>query len=175
TTVTLGQTGVTASPNATDAISGVDSASCGAVDTSAAGKHTVQCTATDNAGNTAIKSIDYVVGYRILGFFSPVPGSKWLAGQTVPIKIALGDASGRRISDQTGVLLAGQCAVTFSVSGAQASSAQCMKYDSINDQFAYSWKLAKAPLGVATITVSVAYAGTTTTTSLSETVRISRN
>jgi hypothetical protein len=172
TTVTLGQTGVTASPNATDATSGVDTASCGAIDTTTAGKHTVECSATDNAGNRGTKSIDYVVGYRILGFFSPVPGSKWLGGQTVPIKVALADAAGHRISDAAGTQLANTCMVGFSVSGAQAKSSQCMKYDAVNDQFVYSWKLAKQPVGTARITVSVSYAGTSTTTSLSESITI---
>jgi hypothetical protein len=171
-TITLGQPGVTASPNATDVTSGIASASCDAIDTSTPGKHTVQCSATDNAGNTATASIDYVVGYRILGFFSPVPGSKWQAGQTVPIKIALGDVNGTRISDAAAQALVTQCAVTFSVSGAQAKNAQCMKYDALNHQFIYNWKLGKGPLGVATITGTVSYTGTTVTTSLSESITI---
>ncbi|MGZ5327669.1 MAG: Ig-like domain-containing protein [Actinomycetota bacterium] len=41
----------TATPNATDATSGVATQSCGAVDTSTAGAHSLTCTATDNAGN----------------------------------------------------------------------------------------------------------------------------
>src|SRR5207248_2122844 len=80
TTIQLGQTGVTASPNAGDATSGVASSGCDPVDTSTPGVHTVQCSATDNAGNSATASIDYVVAYQILGFFSPIPGSKWQAG-----------------------------------------------------------------------------------------------
>ncbi len=43
----------TASPNATDATSGVASASCAQPDTSSAGAKSVACTAADNAGNTA--------------------------------------------------------------------------------------------------------------------------
>lgn len=51
----------TASANATDSLSGVASASCGSVDTSAYGDFTVTCTATDNAGNTATGTASYSV------------------------------------------------------------------------------------------------------------------
>lgn len=172
TTIQLNQTGVSASPHAADTTSGVASASCDPVDTSTPGVHSVECTAADNAGNTATASIDYVVEYQILGFFEPAPGSKWRAGSTVPIKIALGDAGGNRIDDADAQALARACALTFSVSGAQAKHAQCMKYDAIDDQFVFTWKLAKMPLGDATIKVTVAYAGTTSTTELSELITI---
>ena len=51
----------TASPNATDATSGVATQSCGAVDTSTAGAHSLQCQATDNAGNTITQMVPYTV------------------------------------------------------------------------------------------------------------------
>jgi hypothetical protein len=53
----------TASPNASDGLSGIDSAktSCGSVDTSAYGTFTVSCTATDEAGNTATATASYQV------------------------------------------------------------------------------------------------------------------
>ena len=172
TTITLNQTGVTASPNATDATSGVASSSCDPVDTSTPGVHTVECTATDNAGNTATQSIDYVVAYRILGFFVPVPGSKWFAGQTVPIKIALADAAGVRIPDADAAALSTSCRVTFSAAGVQPKGPQCLRYDLASRQFIYNWKLGKQPLGSVTITVTVSYPGTTTTTQLSETIVI---
>jgi hypothetical protein len=172
TTIYLNQSGVTASPNATDATSGVASSSCGAIDTSSAGDHTVTCTASDNAGNSNSATIHYTVQYKLLGFFSPASGSKWKAGQTVPIKIALADASGTRISDAQAAALASACKVTFSASGAQTKTAQCMKYDATNHQFVYSWMLAKNGTGAETITVTVSYAGTTTTTTKSESITI---
>jgi hypothetical protein len=171
TTVALGQTGVTAAPHASDDTSGVASASCGAVDTSTAGVHTVLCTATDHAGNTNSATLTYVVEYRILGFFSPVPGSKWLIGQTVPVKVALAGANGTRIPDAAAVALASACRVTFSASGAQVVPAQCAKYDTTMHQFIYNWKLGKAA-GPATITMTVSYADTTITTRLSEPITI---
>jgi hypothetical protein len=167
-TVAVGQTGVIASPNASDATSGVANQSCGVVETSTPGAHSVSCTATDNAGNMATRTLSYVVEYRILGFFSPVPNSKWKLKQSIPIKIALGDAAGNRIADAAGASLAASCRVTFSATGAQPKPAQCMKYDPATDQFVFTWKLDKTGTGPATIAVSVSYPGSSTVTRLSE-------
>ena len=174
TTIQLGQTGVTASPHADDPTSHVASSSCDAVTTATPGDHTVTCHATDNAGNTASATIHYVVAYRMLGFFSPVPASKWHVGQAVPIKIALADAAGTRISDAAAAPLATGCRVKFSAAGAQASGPTCMTYDAANDQFALNWKLGKKPLGNATITVTISYPGTTSTTRLTEPIVITK-
>ena len=51
----------TAAANASDALSGVASESCQPVDTSVIGGHSVSCTATDNAGNTATAGANYQV------------------------------------------------------------------------------------------------------------------
>ncbi|WP_229796680.1 hypothetical protein, partial [Thermomonas carbonis] len=51
----------TAMANATDALSGIDTASCTPLDTSSAGTRTATCTATDNAGNTATATVSYTV------------------------------------------------------------------------------------------------------------------
>jgi hypothetical protein len=53
---------ITATPGASDATSGVASASCGTPDTSTAGTKNVTCTATDNAGNAATQAIAFTVG-----------------------------------------------------------------------------------------------------------------
>lgn len=172
TTIAVGQTGVTAAHNASDATSGVAAASCGTIDTSTPGLKTVTCQATDNAGNSAMATVSYVVEYRILGFFSPAPQSKWKVGQTVPIKIALGDAAGARIPDAEAAALARACRVTFSATGAQTKNSQCLKYDAEVDQFLYNWKLGKNGTGTATIIVSVSYPGTTRITTLSEQITI---
>ncbi|MBA3348852.1 MAG: PxKF domain-containing protein, partial [Actinobacteria bacterium] len=172
TVVQIGQTGVTASPNAIDTTSGVFTSGCGTVDTSSPGVKTVTCTATDNAGNMASVEHPYVVDYRILGFFSPVPLSKWKLGQTVPVKVALGDAADTRIPDAEAAALASTCRIKFSASGAQTKAPQCMKYDAEKDQFIYNWKLGKSGTGQATIKVSVSYPGTTSTTQLTESITI---
>lgn len=174
TTVVVGQTGVVASPDASDATSGLASSSCEAVDTSTPGTQSVQCTAEDNAGNTASASVEFVVEYRILGFFSPVPESRWKVRQTIPVKVALGDAAGVRISDADAAALVSTCRVTFSAIGVQPKAAQCLKYDPLMDQFIYNWKLAKSPTGTATITVAISYPGSTVTTQLSEAITITR-
>jgi hypothetical protein len=170
--VTIGQTGVAASPNATDPTSGVASQSCGAIDTSTAGDHSVVCTATDNAGNPASATLHYVVEYRILGFFSPVPGSKWKAGQTVPVKIALANGNSTTIPNAEATQLARACRVTFSATGAQTKAAACMKYDTTSHRFIYNWKLSKTGTGAATIKVTVSYVGTSTKTTKSEVITI---
>jgi Ca2+-binding RTX toxin-like protein len=58
--VRLGST-ATASANASDALSGIASQSCGTLDTSSLGTKSVSCTATDLAGNSASMSISYQV------------------------------------------------------------------------------------------------------------------
>ncbi len=162
----------TATPNATDGTSGIASQTCDSVDTGSAGVHRLACGATDRAGNEATASIGYVIQYQILGWFSPAPRSKWKTGQTVPIKIALGDANGNRIPDvEAQGLLAPNCRVTFSATGAQSTSA-CMKYDTTGHQFVYTWKLGSKP-GDDTVTITVSYPGTSATSVLSESIAIS--
>jgi hypothetical protein len=58
--VAIGQT-ATASPNATDTTSGIASQSCDTPDTSTFGPHTVECRATDNAGNTTTVQAPFTV------------------------------------------------------------------------------------------------------------------
>ena len=133
--------------------------------------HALTCTATDTAGNGATTSVSYLVGYRLLGVFSPVPNSKLKAGQTVPIKVAVADADGVRVPHtEAQALLAPTCRLTFNAGGAQSASS-CMKYDTKNHQFVYDWKLGQQP-GEARITITIGYPGTTGTTTLSETVTI---
>ncbi|HET7168680.1 MAG TPA: hypothetical protein VFI69_05715 [Candidatus Limnocylindrales bacterium] len=170
--VVLGQAGVSAAAGALDATSGVASASCDQVDTTTAGVRTLQCGATDEAGNLASASIDYLVEYRMLGFLQPAPGSKVVAGQAVPLKIALADAAGLRIPDAEAAALAAACRVTFTATGAQSQTAQCVGYDPTKDQFVITWKLAKKPLGSATIRVSVSYPGTSSATVMTRQVTI---
>jgi VCBS repeat-containing protein len=50
-----------ASPNASDVLSGIASQSCGPLDTSSLGLKSVSCTATDLAGNSASASVSYEV------------------------------------------------------------------------------------------------------------------
>lgn len=172
--VVIGQAGVEVMPNASDATSGVASAGCDPVDTSQAGAQAIECTATDNAGNQASTTFTVTIEYRILGFFSPVAQSMWRAGQTVPVKVALANGDGVRIGDAEAAALAAGCDVTFSATGAQTVSGQCLKYDAANDQFVVNWKLRKNQLGVVTITVTVTYDGSSVETKLSQSITVIR-
>ena len=159
--VSLHQTGINAAPNATDAASGVATSSCGAIDTSTIGDHTVTCTATDRAGNTANATIHYLVGYQILGFVAP--GLKLNAGSTTPIKVALADSRGTRIPDGEAAAVAAAHRIKVSASGAQTLAPQDMTYSAATDQFQYDWHLGK-PTGAETVSVTVSYPGTSATT-----------
>ncbi|HLU26183.1 MAG TPA: PxKF domain-containing protein, partial [Longimicrobiales bacterium] len=95
-----------ASPNAADALSGVESASCESVETGSVGPHTVRCTATDRAGNTATAEAGYLVTYAFEGFFAPVSNdapNTVKAGQNVPLKWRLLDANGTPVTNLGGV------------------------------------------------------------------------
>lgn len=69
---------LTIAPNATDATSGVASSSCASPDTATVGAHSVSCTATDHAGNSATRTVEYEVtssqGVIIYGFRPPAGG-----------------------------------------------------------------------------------------------------
>jgi hypothetical protein len=97
----------TASPNASDTTSGVASASCDPVITSSVGAHSLTCTATDNAGNTATATAAYTVNYNFIGFSQPIDNNGVLniakAGQTIPLKFMITDANGNPVTNLTSV------------------------------------------------------------------------
>jgi hypothetical protein len=162
----------TATANATDATSGVAFQNCLAANTGTAGMHTLTCSARDNAGNGTGVTVSYLVQYKILGFFAPVPNSRWKTGQTVSIKIALADANGNRIPDSEAQGLSNSCRVIFSASGVQAvPQPACARYDTTNRLFFYNWKLG-SQTGNDTITMTVSYPGTNQTTTISQPITI---
>ena len=63
-----------ATPNATDARSGIATSSCGTPTTSAVGTKSVSCSATDNAGNASTAGAAYAVAYQFIGFSGRVEG-----------------------------------------------------------------------------------------------------
>jgi hypothetical protein len=123
---------------------------------------------TDSLGGQATDtdtvSVDIVQPYQIMGFFSPVPNSKWKLRQTVPIKFALADSNGVRLSDAAAAALVtpGNCRVKISAGSAVTVAPTCVKYDAVDHQFVFNIKLTKQ--GSETVTVTVSYPNTSSTT-----------
>ncbi len=109
--VLFGGTG-TATPNATDAVSGVATASCGAVATRTLGARRVLCTATDRAGHTELVSVPYTVGARV--DWIARPDTIWSESGSVAVVVQLKDADGRAIPDSVARRLP-TCSVTFTL------------------------------------------------------------
>ena len=93
----------TATPNATDTLSGIQNQSCPSVSSSSVGANTLNCSATDKADNMASEAANYSVNYAWNGFLQPINDtahqtsttqSKFKLGQTVPVKFVLRDAAG---------------------------------------------------------------------------------
>ena len=104
--VILGGT-ATVTSGASDALSGIDTESCGPLDTSSVGAKTVSCAATDKAGNSNTKSVEYQVNYTFAAFSSPVDNLPVMniakAGQAIPLKWRLTDANGNPVTNLTSV------------------------------------------------------------------------
>lgn len=115
------------------------------------------------------------VVYRTTGFASPAPGSTWKLGTTVPVRFALTIAIGLRISDAAATaLIANPCRVMFSATGPVTVGPTCVKYDSKNDLFVYDWKIPGKTTGTETLTITVTYPNTPTTTILREPIGIAK-
>lgn len=144
----------TASPNASDAVSGVASAACDDVVTTTVGPHTVSCTATDVAGNQTTVEHEYVVAYEFIGFLEPVSNeflNQVKAGRTVPLKFSLnGDrgleilASGSPASHEVACLLGkGEAEIEETVTAGSSG----LSYDAATDVYTYAWKTEKSWAG----------------------------
>lgn len=92
-------------PGATDATSGVDTAGCGPVDTSAVGTFSLQCQATDFAGNQAIKNVPYTVeAHGPAAAIAPTKGDGQVAYVNdlfdSPLVVSVTDAHGNPVPDE---------------------------------------------------------------------------
>jgi hypothetical protein len=94
----------TATPGATDALSGVATQGCTPPDTSVVGTKTVVCRASDQAGNEASGNATYRVTYRICPLYDQNRAVE--RGSTVPIKVQLCDTNGTNASTSTVVVRA---------------------------------------------------------------------
>lgn len=136
----------TAKAQATDALSGILTQSCGAVNTNTIGTKTVTCTAKDKAGNIATKTISYTVIYKFVGFSKPVYNlpslNQMKAGLGVQIKFSLNGSQGLSIfasgyPRSTPIACTGTIKTITTV---PAPSASNLKYTSSNKLYTYTWK-----------------------------------
>ena len=148
--IVLGEA-ATATANATDATSGVATQSCGPVDSSTVGTHSVSCTATDNAGNTTIASATYTVGYVFEGFSAPVDTSAVnvaTAGKTIPLKWRVTNGSGAPITTLTsvGVLATGiTCDLGDTADQLEAYATDAVGLRHLGDgYYQFNWKTPKS-------------------------------
>ena len=142
-----------ASPNATDALSGLASQSCGALVTSSVGVKTVTCTATDSAANVSTASVAYSVVYPFTGFFglnAPPALNSARAGASVLVKFSLGGNRG------LGVLAAGSptsqpisctTGATLSTLKALAVAGASLTYTTKTNTYSYTWRTDQAWAG----------------------------
>lgn len=155
--VLLGGT-ATVTAGATDALSGVASESCGALDTSSVGIKSVTCTATDNAGNTASATVNYTVAYPWTGFFQPVDNYPVVntvnAGQGIPVKFSLGGdyglsifASGYPASQKVNCGSSGSGGSTSPIEETVTPGNSTLQYNAATQTYTYIWKTDKAWAG----------------------------
>lgn len=139
----------TASAGASDALSGLESQSCDAVDASSVGSgKTVSCRATDNAGNTASGSATYSVGYDFVGFAKPVENNGVLnvgkAGQAIPLKWRLLDANGQPVTSLSSVNVSVQslaCAVATTTDNVEEYASGSSGLQNLGDgYYQFNWK-----------------------------------
>jgi hypothetical protein len=153
----------TASPNASDATSGVASSSCDAVDTSSIGAHSVTCYATDNAGNTDSAQATYSVIYNWTGFFQPIDNlpvlNKAKAGSAIPVKFSLSGNQGLNIFSAgypVSTVTACGTTTTDTIESTVTAGSSSLSYDALADQYIYVWKTDKTWTGCRTLTVKLA-------------------
>jgi hypothetical protein len=141
----------TATPNASDTLSGIASQSCGTVDTSTVGNRSVVCTATDNAGNTVNANANYQVIYNFVGFFQPVDNLPTLniasAGSAIAVNFSLGGYQGLAIF-APGYPSPGSIPCDASnpdlIEETVNAGGSSLSYNTTTDLYTYIWKTDKA-------------------------------
>jgi hypothetical protein len=143
-------------PTATDIVDGTDTVTCTPASGSsfAVGSTTVNCAATDHAGNTGHGSFKVTVSYPFAGFFRPVDNLPVVntvkAGSAVPVKFSLGGDQGLNIF-ATGypksAAMACSGAVQDAVEETVTAGGSSLSYDPTTGQYIYVWKTDKAWAG----------------------------
>ncbi|HET8601893.1 MAG TPA: PxKF domain-containing protein [Segeticoccus sp.] len=160
--------------SATDATSGLAGPCTGAVSggtSNGVGEFTYTATATDKAGNTGTASVTYTVKYAVADgiFLDPViaPGhagtattSIFKAGQTIPMKFQLRDATGKLVQAGSAPRWltpqrVADTAAAVNTDGVTDAGSSTESYSWNGSQYQYNWKTDKAQAG-ATWRVGVA-------------------
>jgi hypothetical protein len=142
---------------ATDIVDGTVPVICSSTSGSTfLGETTVNCTATDKAGNKAESSFKVNVTYRWAGFFQPINNTALntvKAGSAIPVKFSLGGnmgmnviASGYPRAVASGCSGAGEDPIADSETLGNVSS-NSFNYDASADQYVYVWKSDKGWTG----------------------------
>ncbi len=167
--------GVAAGYTCADDGSGIAADSCtgtvangSQLDTSIVGKHAFTVTATDNAGNTATKTVTYSVTYAWSGALPPITAdnrTSFRLGSTVPVKFQLtGDSAGvtdavvklyvTRVGDETADEVAPE-------SNAAPDDGNTFRYDPTSDQYIYNLSTKGLTAGTYLLTLYVGGDNTT--------------
>lgn len=140
----------TASPNATDALSGVASQSCDPVVTSSVGTRSVSCTATDSANNTVTKSVTYTVVSSLTGFvgLNAPPALNGVRSKgSVAVKFDLGGDRGLQVLAAGSPTSQAISCVTLAATGLEAPTTGSLAYSAKTHLYTYDWRTDKAWVG----------------------------
>ena len=138
----------TASPNATDALSGIWSQSCDGTETSTIGPKTVTCTAVDSANNTTTRSVVYTVVWPFTGFvgLAPPPGlNSARAGTSVLVKFSLGANYGYAVLAAGSPTSQAISCTTGAVNALNVRPASgSLTYSATTNTYTYDWRTEKS-------------------------------
>lgn len=144
-------------PTASDLVDGSVPVSC----TPASGAQfplgatTVNCSATDAAGNTGSSSFTVTVSFAFNGFFRPIDNlpvvNKVKAGQSIPVKFSLGGDMGLNIFaagyPKSVVQSCSSGAATDDIEETVTAGGSSLSYDPLTGQYNYVWKTDKGWAG----------------------------
>ena len=153
---------VTYTASASDLVDGAVGVTCDpdSGSTFGLGTTTVNCSATDAAGNKATGSFKVKVAYDFNGFFSPVDNEQTLnrvrAGSAVPVKFTLGGNMGLDVfyktSDGSSYPKSTRIACDSAdpvdnIEETVSASSSGLSYDETTGQYTYVWKTSKSWAG----------------------------
>jgi hypothetical protein len=129
------------------------------------GTTTVNCSATDDSGNTATGSFTVTVNFGWNGFFAPVDNNGVLnaikGGQSVPLKWNIPNGSGGWISSLEVVSSIRQATFTCTAGAptddveAPTSGQTSLRYDTTANQYIYNWQSPKTSNTCYKVTVNL--------------------